>query len=156
MPQTWPGGTGPWSAAAAGSSRKHDPAPCPRENFSFFRFSLDNPGFFDIIVLLSQGKQDKAVLCNGSTADSDSVRLGSNPGTAARSLGPAEACFFEVWLSLVERYVRDVEVAGSNPVTSTKSVETSKRASPHFSVSFGQDLNLGRSEREENVPVGRF
>ena len=25
----------------------------------------------------------------------------------------------EVWLSLVERYVRDVEVAGSNPVTST-------------------------------------
>ncbi len=28
--------------------------------------------------------------------------------------------FYEVWLSLVERYVRDVEVAGSNPVTSTK------------------------------------
>ncbi len=28
--------------------------------------------------------------------------------------------FFEVWLSLVERYVRDVEAAGSNPVTSTK------------------------------------
>ena len=27
--------------------------------------------------------------------------------------------FFEVWLSLVERYVRDVEAAGSNPVTST-------------------------------------
>ena len=25
----------------------------------------------------------------------------------------------EVWLSLVERYVRDVEAAGSNPVTST-------------------------------------
>jgi hypothetical protein len=25
-----------------------------------------------------------------------------------------------VWLSLVERYVRDVEVAGSNPVTPTK------------------------------------
>ena len=25
---------------------------------------------------------------------------------------------FEVWLSLVERYVRDVEVVGSNPVTS--------------------------------------
>ena len=24
-----------------------------------------------------------------------------------------------VWLSLVERYVRDVEAAGSNPVTST-------------------------------------
>ncbi len=28
--------------------------------------------------------------------------------------------FFEVWLSLVERCVRDAEVAGSNPVTSTK------------------------------------
>lgn len=28
----------------------------------------------------------------------------------------------EVWLSLVERYVRDVEAAGSNPVTSTTSV----------------------------------
>ena len=27
--------------------------------------------------------------------------------------------FFEVWLSLVERYVRDVEAAGSTPVTST-------------------------------------
>ncbi len=26
----------------------------------------------------------------------------------------------EVWLSLVERYVRDVEVASSNLVTSTK------------------------------------
>ena len=26
----------------------------------------------------------------------------------------------EMWLSLVERYVRDVEVAGSNPVISTK------------------------------------
>ena len=25
-----------------------------------------------------------------------------------------------MWLSLVERYVRDVEVAGSNPVISTK------------------------------------
>ena len=26
----------------------------------------------------------------------------------------------EVWLSLVERYVRDVEAGGSNPLTSTK------------------------------------
>ncbi len=26
---------------------------------------------------------------------------------------------FEVWLSLVERFVRDEEAAGSNPVTST-------------------------------------
>ena len=30
----------------------------------------------------------------------------------------------EVWLSLVERYVRDVEAAGSNPVTSTIEKET--------------------------------
>ena len=30
------------------------------------------------------------------------------------------AFIFEVWLSLVERYVRDVEAAGSNPVTSTR------------------------------------
>ena len=28
----------------------------------------------------------------------------------------------EVWLSLVERHVRDVEAAGSNPVTSTSSL----------------------------------
>ena len=28
--------------------------------------------------------------------------------------------FYEVWLSLVERYVRDVEAASSNLVTSTK------------------------------------
>ena len=28
-------------------------------------------------------------------------------------------CFFEVWRSLVARFVRDEEVAGSNPVTST-------------------------------------
>ena len=60
-------------------------------------------------------------MCKGSTADSDSVCLGSNPGTAAKSLGLREPrLFYEVWLSLVERYVRDVEVAGSNPVTSTK------------------------------------
>ena len=37
-----------------------------------------------------------------------------------KSLGLREPrLFYEVWLSLVERYVRDVEVAGSNPVTST-------------------------------------
>ena len=59
-----------------------------------------------------------AELCKGSTTDSDSVCLGSNPGTAAKSLGLREPrLFYEVWLSLVERYVRDVEVAGSNPVT---------------------------------------
>ena len=47
--------------------------------------------------------------CNGSTADSDSVSRGSSPLSVV----------IGVWLSLVERYVRDVEVAGSNPVTPT-------------------------------------
>ena len=32
----------------------------------------------------------------------------------------------EVWLSLVERYVRDVEVASSNLVTSTKNTLRAK------------------------------
>ena len=55
------------------------------------------------------GQLHNAELCNGSTADSDSVCEGSNPSSAA----------IEVWLSLVERYVRDVEAGGSNPLTST-------------------------------------
>ena len=55
-------------------------------------------------------QKDIAELCKGSTADSDSVCEGSNPSSAA----------IEVWLSLVERYVRDVEAGGSNPLTSTK------------------------------------
>lgn len=46
--------------------------------------------------------------CNGSTADSDSVSRGSSPLSVV-TIG--------VWLSLVERYVRDVEVACSNHVT---------------------------------------
>ena len=36
-----------------------------------------------------------------------------------------------MWLSLVERYVRDVEVAGSNPVISTK-IGDSLQAIPYF------------------------
>ena len=32
--------------------------------------------------------------------------------------------FYGVWLSLVERSVRDAEVAGSNPVTPTKIIKT--------------------------------
>ena len=46
----------------------------------------------------------------GSTADSDSVSRGSSPFSVV-------PFFTGVWLSLVERYVRDVEVVGSNPVT---------------------------------------
>ena len=51
----------------------------------------------------------------GSTADSDSVSRGSSPFSVAGNL--PDSNFIGVWLSLVERYVRDVEVAGSNPVT---------------------------------------
>ena len=48
-----------------------------------------------------------------------------------KSLGLREPrLFYEVWLSLVERYVRDVEVAGSNPVTSTK--KDSDNQNPFF------------------------
>ena len=39
----------------------------------------------------------------------------------------------EVWLSLVERYVRDVEVASSNLVTSTKEKEPSFNSVPFLS-----------------------
>ena len=35
------------------------------------------------------------------------------------------AANIEVWLSLVERHVRDVEAVGSNPVTSTTSEQSS-------------------------------
>ena len=59
--------------------------------------------------------------CNGSTADSDSVSRGSSPlsvvpwqGRRMYTIHPV--LFFGVWLSLVERYVRDVEVASSNLV----------------------------------------
>ena len=58
-------------------------------------------------------------MCKGSTADSDSVCLGSNPSSAANGPDSFGAVFFEVWRSLVARFVRDEEVAGSNPVTST-------------------------------------
>ena len=54
----------------------------------------------------------------GSTADSDSVSRGSSPFSVAGNLLRQVPYFIGVWLSLVERYVRDVEVAGSNPVAS--------------------------------------
>ena len=53
----------------------------------------------------------------GSTADSDSVSRGSSPFSVVGNLQKHFPFFIGVWLSLVERYVRDVEVAGSNPVT---------------------------------------
>ena len=42
---------------------------------------------------------------------------------------PIGAVFVEVWRSLVARFVRDEEVAGSNPVTSTIEKEASFRMS---------------------------
>ena len=39
----------------------------------------------------------------------------------------------EVWLSLVERFVRDEEAAGSNPVTSTKKANSNFRFGFAFS-----------------------
>ena len=47
-----------------------------------------------------------------------------------------------MWLSLVERYVRDVEVAGSNPVISTKDRGDSQRLSPLSFVSIPRIRNL--------------
>ena len=51
-----------------------------------------------------------------------------------------------VWLSLVERYVRDVEVAGSNPVTPTNEKESLEKGS--FFV-------IEMKERSTDVPVPR-
>ena len=89
---------------------------------NFFHFFKKRLAFFEMVSYNSQGDSlqgfskrvncgqlHNAELCNGSTADSDSVCEGSNPSSAA----------IEVWLSLVERYVRDVEAGGSNPLTST-------------------------------------
>ena len=56
----------------------------------------------------------------GSTADSDSVSRGSSPFSVAGNLLRQVPYFIGVWLSLVERYVRDVEVACSNHVTPIK------------------------------------
>ena len=65
---------------------------------------------------------DDAEWCNGSTADSDSVSRGSNPFSVVRRKSSIRTLFFfiisiGVWLSLVECYIRDVEVARSNRVT---------------------------------------
>ena len=61
--------------------------------------------------------KNNAEWCNGSTADSDSVSRGSSPFSVAGNLLRQVPYFIGVWLSLVERYVRDVEVASSNLVT---------------------------------------
>ena len=58
----------------------------------------------------------------GSTADSDSVSRGSSPFSVVGNLDEQIPYFIGVWLSLVERYVRDVEAAGSNPVTPIRKV----------------------------------
>ena len=56
-----------------------------------------------------------------------------------KSLGLREPrLFYEVWLSLVERYVRDVEAAGSNPVTSTTKLRLDAIRVPGAAFSFTQ------------------
>ena len=52
----------------------------------------------------------------------------------------------DAWLSLVERYVRDVEVAGSNPVTPTNEKESLKK---------GSFFMIEMRERSTDVPVPR-
>ena len=57
----------------------------------------------------------------------------------------------EVWLSLVERYVRDVEVASSNLVTSTKK---GKRSAVRCSFSFfdcGGFFDVGREAAQVRI-----
>ena len=93
---------------------------------------LDFSAKFDIItMLLARDKRNDANGVIGSTADSDSVSRGSSPFSVAGNLPDGRFPYFSrekvcgayfllqigVWLSLVERYVRDVEAAGSNPVT---------------------------------------
>lgn len=46
---------------------------------------IDNPNKSDIIII-AVSVISNAELCNGSTADSDSVCLGSNPSSAAINL----------------------------------------------------------------------
>ena len=53
----------------------------------------------------------------GSTADSDSVSRGSSPFSVAGNLLRQVPYFIGVWLSLVERYVGDLEEGGANGVS---------------------------------------
>ena len=76
--------------------------------FHFFRLSLlTNPHICAKINCVKK----IAELCNGSTADSDSVRLGSNPGSAARKKHIClQMCFFQLYSPCGEFYaqVRDM------------------------------------------------
>ena len=53
-----------------------------------------------------------------------------------------------MWLSLVERYVRDVEAAGSNPVTSTNVNSPAQSKLINISKRIGQGLFLSNTETE--------
>ena len=61
----------------------------------------------------------------------------------------------EVWLSLVERYVRDVEAAGSNPVTSiiTEGVDTFKPRICAFFVASEFPLMAAKSLKKQRFSV---
>lgn len=79
------------------------------------------------MLRLTRTRHTDADWCNGSTTDSDSVCEGSSPSSVVKNLRKQILNFLfkrydkfihiGVWLSLVERYVRDVEVACSNHVT---------------------------------------
>ena len=75
---------------------------------------------FGIIMAVTRNESflvgQKAVLCNGSTADSDSVCLGSNPGTAAKDgawtrSGPG-SLFYEKATAKAAAYLRGVAQFG--------------------------------------------
>ena len=61
--------------------------------------------------------------------------------------------FVGAWLSLVERYVRDVEAAGSNPVAPTTKWKPILVIGFYF-VFNREDLNLKRRDREARQSGG--
>ena len=65
----------------------------------------------------------------------DALASGASGSNVVWVQVPSSAPFFEVWLSLVERCVRDAEAVGSSPVTSTKiqAREAACRAVSRFS-----------------------
>ena len=65
---------------------------------------------------------------------------------APQPYNPNGVIFFEVWLSLVERCVRDAEVAGSSPVTSTK-IGTYRMVLADFIFSHFRGEFLERNQR---------
>ncbi len=72
-------------------------------------------GTYLILYHLRGGAQagTKSELPESLRVDAESLRVDRE---SARNIKYGEVLYLGAWLSLVERYVRDVEVAGSNPV----------------------------------------